>query len=55
MTNYENLKQMDSDELAVTICDMMCMCDKCPAREMCVRGCGKANGLKEWMKQEVEE
>jgi hypothetical protein len=55
MTNYENLKQMDSDELAVTICDMMGVCDKCPAGNMCMMGNGKANGLKEWMKQEVEE
>ena len=57
MTNYENLKHMDSDELAVAICDMMGVCDWCPGREMChmmVSG-GKANGLKEWMKQEVEE
>lgn len=55
MTNYENLKQMSSDELAVAICDMMGVCDKCPANKMCTMGCGKANGLKEWMKQEVEE
>lgn len=55
MTNYENLKQMDSDELSVTICDMMGVCDKCPGREICTVWDGKANGLKEWMKMEVEE
>lgn len=55
MTNYENLKQMSSDELAVAICDMMGVCDKCPARGICVMGNGKANGLKEWMEMEVEE
>ena len=55
MTNYENLKQMSSDELAVAICDMMGECDKCPGIGMCMAGRGKANGLKEWMKQEVEE
>lgn len=55
MTNYENLKQMDSDELAVTICEMMGVCNKCPARVICTMGNGKANGLKEWMKMEVEE
>lgn len=50
-----DLKQMSSDELAVTICDMMGECDKCPGIGMCRTGCGRANGLKEWMKQEVEE
>ena len=55
MTNYENLKQMSSDELAVTICEMIGVCRTCPGSEMCITGCGKANGLKEWMKQEVEE
>jgi hypothetical protein len=55
MTNYENLKQMDSDELAVTICEMMGVCDWCPGREMCRMTIGgKASGLKEWMKMEVE-
>ena len=55
MTNYENLKQMTSDELAVAICDMMVECNKCPGREICTAWDGKANGLKEWMKQEAEE
>lgn len=56
MTNYENLKQMSSDELAVTICEMMGVCDWCPGMEMCMMMIGvKANGLKEWMKMEVEE
>ena len=54
MTNYENLKQMTSDELAVAICNMISACDRCPARGICA-GCGKANGLKAWMTMEVEK
>ena len=49
MINYENLKQMTSDELAVAICNMISACDRCPARGICIAGCGKANGLKAWM------
>lgn len=55
MTNFDNLKQMDSDELAETICYMNGVCDCCPANKMCKMWDGNANGLKEWMKQEVEE
>lgn len=54
MTNYESLKQMTSDELAVAICSMIWSCENCPARGICIRDCGKANGLKAWMKLQEE-
>ena len=53
MTNYENLKQMTSDELAVAICNMISACDRCPARGLCIAGCSHANGLKAWMEMGV--
>lgn len=53
MKQYENIKQMDKEELANFLCDLMCVdcCEnRCPARKFCS---SRHIGMKDWLESEV--
>jgi hypothetical protein len=54
MSNFDYLKSLDSDGLAEFICKHMDVCGLCPGAKYCVHDGGKANGLKKWMKLNME-
>ena len=55
MTNYDRLHAMTADELARELCDWYkADCKECPGYRFCVCMGGHGNGLKKWMKMEVE-
>lgn len=57
MTNGDKIRQMDDDELARWLCESRHPndCNECSGYDYCLMDGGKANGLKEWLKMEVEE
>ena len=57
MTNADRIRAMTDEELAVFICDRVDTCSekRCPGAELCRGEEGKANGLKKWLQQPVEE
>lgn len=55
MTNYNNIKQMDKDELSAFLCNLMCSeCyeNRCPAKEYCRTG---HTGMRDWLESEVDD
>lgn len=57
MTNGDKIRQMDDDELARWLCEARHPndCNGCPGYETCLIGGGKANGLRDWLRQEAKE
>lgn len=53
MTNYERIKEMSIEELAMFICDNTKECGDCIGWNCCGSGI-HANGLIKWMKKEVQ-
>ena len=54
MTNSEMIHSMTDDELAEAFCEYI-DCDCCPALYLCKLNEGESNGLKKWLKKEVED
>ncbi len=56
MTNEEKIKEMNTEEMAKFISELLEGCEygKCPANHLCGNGDCKDN-LMEWLKQEAEE
>lgn len=54
-TNAEHMRGMTDDELGAFLCLTFGCKGTCPGESLCVAGDGKANGLKKWLKQPVEE
>lgn len=53
-TNADRIRDMSDNELAEYICKNL-GCYICPGNTLCVGSGGKANGLKKWLKQPVED
>ena len=54
MTNFEKLKSMSLEELALFVCENAMDCEDCVGQDYCKRGDGRANGMIKWLKKEVE-
>ena len=55
MTQYEYIKQMDKEELACFLCNLMCAdcCEsRCPAKDYCEYG---HTGMKDWLETEAND
>ena len=51
MTNLENIRTMNLEDLAIILCELRGMCFECIAEDFCEYG---KNGFIEWLKQEAE-
>ena len=54
-TNADRIRAMANDELAIWLCENIKVCAECIAEEFCKPTGEQANGMLEWLKQEVKE
>lgn len=55
MTNFERIKNMTVEEMAISfgaLCDSILYCPLCPFNEWCEIG---SNGFKKWLESEAEK
>ena len=55
MTRAEWLRSLSDNDLAETICEWFSDCADCPGELTCQPEGHHANGMKDWLKGEVEE
>lgn len=53
MTNFEEIKELTLEQLAIKLCNLYCGdCKHCPVEKQCSVGC---NGFIPWLKEEAKE
>ena len=59
MNRGDALRQMNNEQMAAELCKLYDQiengCDYCIGTNMCVAGDGKANGLRKWLDEEVND